>query len=906
MEVQALVGSAEVQAHGPFGHAVANVGTVVLGELAVTVHVHEADVAGDSVGQDFLAVLVHVGVNLGLVLEDTVGLVTVEVRERHAVFRTGHGAGTLEGIQVHEAAVVTQVHQLVVQVGGVAADVEVQVLGRGELVGSLHFHTLVAHETGVAPRAGFTHIGGHRNLDEHAVGALVVVVESEGEGVGEEAQIHTHIGLDRTLPTEGRVGQAGGLHTDDGGLVAVEDVVVVIGGEGCVTEGLEGIGTVHTPGETHLGIGQPAGHVDIRLVVDVPAQGEGREITPLVVGAELGGTVLADGELHHVALAVVVVGTAKVRGQAVRAVEPAVGVLLVRVVVVVGGIADVRLVEPLRSQVAAIAPKAVAGVLEGALANHHGEGVLADFLIIGKVVFHLPYQAFLVLRVYFRSGGVVVTGQIISRSITIVAPEAHVHGERGVEMQVVPNLDVSGETAHELVAPVVIRRTGKVRDGVVHLIVSAAGNHVITAVGSLQQRFAGIDGAVVGHVFLTGIHAQDRRKGQGGTQRRTPLRVFGNALGADLGVRQLVLQDNAVQEVALALLVHQGETGIGAEGETIVVGTAPVAAHDTLLVGITQGQVVVHPVGSATHGHLVGLLRGVAVEHFLLPVGAHAIAERVGVLGSHTRVDESFIDHEGILGSVQHFALFPRIGNAEGEVVVHMGTALGALLGGYQHHAVGGAGTVNSTGRGILKHLDGLDIAGIQVVDTTGDGHAVHNVNRVGGVDGTHTTDADAGAGARLTGSGSNGNTGGEALKGIVHARRGRYAQRFGVHLGNSCGNHRFFLYTVADDHGLFQHLGVVRKDDREVLLAVVGNHLRCISDAGNLNGCTLRGGERERAVHVRHGTVIGSLLDNKRSDNGFAGGVLHLTLQGKILRHGRQSQSCKEDQSCDFFHTLG
>ena len=755
---------------------------------------------------------------------------------------------------------------------------EVQVLDRGELVGSLHFHTLVAHETGVAPRAGLTYIGGHRNLDEHAVRGLVVVVDGEVEGVGQEAQVYTHVGLDGTLPAEGRVGQAGGLHTDDGGLVAVEDVVVVIGGEGGVTEGLEGIGTIHTPGETDLGTGQPAGNVDVRFIVDVPAQGEGREITPLVVGTELGGTVLTDGELDHVALAVVVVGTAKVRGQAVRAVEPAVGVLLVRVVVVVGGIADIRLVVPLRSQVAAIAPKAVAGVLEGALANHHGEGVLADFLIIGEVVFHLPYQAFLVLGIDLSGGGMVVTGQVVSGGVTIIAPEAHIHGERGVEMDVVPNLDVAGQAAHKLVAPVVIRRTGKVCDRVVHLIVRAAGDHVVTAVGCLQQGFTGIDGAVVGHIFIAGIYAQDRRHGKGGTQRGTPLRVLGNALGANLCVRQLVLQDNAVQVVTLALLVHQSKAGVGTEGETVVIGTAPVAAHNTLLVGITQGQVVVHPVGGAAHGNLVGLLGRIAVEHFFLPVGAHAIAERVGVLGSHTRVDESFIDHEGILGSVEHFTLLPRVGNTEGEVIVHMGTALGALLGGYQHNAVGGAGTVNSTGGGVLEHLDGFDIAGIQVVDTAGDGHAVHNVNRVGGVDGTHTTDADAGAGARLTGSGSNGNTGGKALEGVIHTRRSRYTQRLGVHFGDSRGNDRFFLYTVADDHGLFQHLGVVCKDDREVLLAVVGNHLRCISDAGNFNGCTLRSGERECTVHVRHGTIVGSLLDYKRSDNGFAGGIFHST----------------------------
>ena len=473
-----------------------------------------------------------------------------------------------------------------------------------------------------------------------------------------------------------------------------------------------------------------------------------------------------------------------------------------------------------------------------------------------------------------------------------------------MEMKVVPNLDVTGEGAHELVAPVVVGRTGKVGDGVVHLIVRAAWNHVVAAVSGLQERFTGIDGAVILHVAVAGINPENRREGEGGSQGRTPLRVLGNALGTDLRIGELVLQDNAVEVVALALFVQQRETGVGTEGETLVIGTAPVAAHDTLLVGITQGQIVVDLLGGAAHGHLVGLLGGIAVEHFLLPVGARAVTVGIGIAGSHSGVDEAFVDHEGILGSVEQFTLFPGVGNTIGEIVVHVGLSLGALLGGHEHHAVGGAGTVNGTGSGILEHFDGLDITGIQVIDAAGDGHAVHNINRVGGVDGTHTADADTGTGARLTGSGRDRNAGGEALEGVVHPCGGRYAQRLGIHFGNGRRDHRFFLDTVADDHGFLQHLAVVGKDDDQVLLTIVGNHLRCVSDTGNLNGGTLRGGEDEFSFRTRHGTVGGSLLDDKRSDNGFTGRVQDRTLEGHILGHRRQSQSCKEDQSCDFFHT--
>ena len=328
------------------------------------------------------------------------------------------------------------------------------------------------------------------------------------------------------------VSETAGLDALDGGLVLTEDIVVVLGGKGGVAEGLEGVGTVHTPGETELGVGEPIGLVvlEIGLFVDVPAQGEGREVTPLVVGTEAGGTVAADRRLDHVALVVVPVETAEVGGETIGGIDPAAGALLVRIVGVVGGVVDIRLAVPFLGEVAAHAVETVGGVLQGGLAEEDGYVVLAERLVPGQVVFELPDQAFLIIGVDVGGAGTVVTAEVEQGRVAAVAPEAHVDAEGAVELDGIPDLEFAGEGAHDLVAPVVVGREGQARDRIDHLVVGTAGDHVNAAVLVGQEGFSGQGDGIFSQGGIRRIDAQNRGHGEGGTERGTPLGVLGDTL----------------------------------------------------------------------------------------------------------------------------------------------------------------------------------------------------------------------------------------------------------------------------------------------------------------------------------------------------------------------------------------
>ena len=465
-----------------------------------------------------------------------------------------------------------------------------------------------------------------------------------------------------------------------------------------------------------------------------------------------------------------------------------------------------------------------------------------------------------------------------------------------MELEVVDQLEFAAQGAHELVAPVVVGGTGQVRDRVHHFIIGTARDHVHAPVRVREKLLARVDALVGGDVRILGVDAQDRGQGEGGAQRGTPLGVLRNALGGDLCVGKLVRQDQAVQEVPLIRLVPQGVARVGTEGETVVVGPVEIAAHDTFLVGVAEGKIVVHCLGSAAHGDFVGLLRGVEVEHFLLPVGALAVAERVGVAGGVAAVDEAFVDHQRIFAGIEDLTHLPGVGDTVREIVIHVRLPLDALLRRHEDHAIGGAGAVHGAGGRIFQNFDRLDVRRVQVVDAAGDGHAVHDVDRVGGVDGADAADADPRRGARLAGGGGDRHAGGEALEGVVHARRRGDGEGFGVHFGDGGRHDALLLDAVADHHGLFQHLGVVLEDDRHGLVGGNADGLAHVADAGDFRDGALRGPEDEFTVQTRHGTVVGALLDDESAHDRLPGGVLDDTPEGDVLRQGRQAHSqCKD-----------
>ena len=310
-EVETSPRGVEVETPGPVRSALADEGAVGVGDDAVLIDVDEADVSGECVGLDHPALGVGVGTDLLDVLEDSVGLVAVEVGERHSVLGARDGAGALEGVEVGPSGFVAVFDELVAEVRQVAGNAEVEVL-LAVFVGALQFDAAVLHDTHVAGRLGFTYVRRDVHGHQHAVGDLLEPVDGEGYGVVEESEVETEVGLDGLFPTQALVGESAGLYALDGLFGVAEDVVVAAAGENGVTEVTDVLVTVLAPGEAGLCHGHPGRKVDVGLAVDVPSEGERRECSPVVVGAEAGRTVTADREFGHVALGVVVAGAEEV------------------------------------------------------------------------------------------------------------------------------------------------------------------------------------------------------------------------------------------------------------------------------------------------------------------------------------------------------------------------------------------------------------------------------------------------------------------------------------------------------------------------------------------------------------------------------------------------------------------
>ena len=296
---------------------------------------------------------------------------------------------------------------------------------------------------------------------------------------------------------------------------------------------------------------------------------------------------------------------------------------------------------------------------------------------------------------------------------------------------------------------------------------------------------------------------------------------------------------------------------------------------------------------------------GVVVEDEALPVRSLAQGIRVVVKGSHAAVQPALVDHDGILGGVEHVALTPGALPAATVVVVDLRVALAAALGGDEHDAVSSTRTVHGTRGSILQHLDALYVIGVQVVQAALDGHAIDDVERVAVVDGTDAADADARGIARLARVGGDGDTRCEALQRVIHTHGGHHTQVARVHLRDGCRDHTLLLHAVADDHHILQRLGIFLQDDVQ---HGSGRHaLRRVAHERNHDGrTTLHVLQRKTTVHVGDGTVRRTPHGDRGADDRLSRLVIHNTSYRHPLRKGsrwskKQQQQGRYDPACPF-----
>ena len=192
-------------------------------------------VAGLCLGLEECAVCILVGVDLIHILENAVGDVTVEVRERQADDTAGKladlVAGAVQGGLFAAGALDAEVGEDVLVPGEVGVDVIVQVADL-VAVAEVELDAAVDHGAEVSGRCGVTGVTGNGHCVKHSGSQLVVNIDAGGEFVAPHAEVESEVGLDGLFPLDAGVHEAGGLGAEVDGLGAVgagAEYVIVAG-----------------------------------------------------------------------------------------------------------------------------------------------------------------------------------------------------------------------------------------------------------------------------------------------------------------------------------------------------------------------------------------------------------------------------------------------------------------------------------------------------------------------------------------------------------------------------------------------------------------------------------------------------------------------------------------------------
>ena len=148
--------------------------------------------------------------------------------------------------------------------------------------------------------------------------------------------------------------------------------------------------------------------------------------------------------------------------------------------------------------------------------------------------------------------------------------------------------------------------------------------------------------------------------------------------------------------------------------------------------------------------------------------------------------------------------------------------ALG-FLGGYHHHAIGAAATIDGSRRAIFQHVDALDILRSHGVEVAG--NAVDEDQRIGGgtEDGGIATQRHLRATHRITAGVGDGQTGDFTLDKLTGIVDGTHGEVLAPHAAHGRCHIAFALCTVTDYHHLVEHFVVFLKGDVERAATVHG-----------------------------------------------------------------------------------
>ena len=322
-------------------------------------------------------------------------------------------------------------------------------------------------------------------------------------------------------------------------------------------------------------------------------------------------------------------------------------------------------------------------------------------------------------------------------------------------------------------------------------------------VGNLVGQRAVLRRNVFAVDFASGIEDLAKREGCQCARVGLVVALIADAVvqvGAEshLSPRENLLVDVQSEGIFVHLLVFKQTFVLGVNGRGVYLGLLRSARH--------RERVLLR--GGRTTGNLVN-----PVDPFPGIVGVDivliAAQQRVGVLGIAAVL--IFIGLAVIGGpfvachSVLVFGLStPAVVGIE----VHLHTSYLSALGGDDDHAVGTCRTVDSRGRGILQHIDALDVVRTQALVASG--QTVDDEQRlVVAIDGARTTQQKVHARTYLTRLFGDVEAGNLTLQGFHHIARRRDGDVFVLHADHRTSQVAFLHGSVTDDHNVVETYGI-------------------------------------------------------------------------------------------------
>ena len=206
-------------------------------------------------------------------------------------------------------------------------------------------------------------------------------------------------------------------------------------------------------------------------------------------------------------------------------------------------------------------------------------------------------------------------------------------------------------------------------------------------------------------------------------------------------------------------------------------------------------------------------------ENLILPIGTPAqqrgVFEFLACAESDGGGAEVLID--GIFRECQCLQLFGKLLEGVVAFVGHFGFADLSLAGGDEYYTVGGAATVDGSGRSVLQNLhrydvrwvDGTEYTTVTVI-VTRYGYTVDDVERFVAVQGVDATDTDGDTATRSTGVLRYLYTGGASLQSLVERGDYGFFQFVTRHADHGTGQVTAFHRTVTYNYYFVQHFVVL------------------------------------------------------------------------------------------------